>query len=56
MLILGGVYVAFSTVAGLLFPNGPLADYGPPAAAVVLLIVFLVIGRDPDESPRAGER
>ena len=56
VLILGGVYVAFATVAGLLFSNGPLADYGPPAAAVVLLIVFLVIGRDPDESPRAGER
>jgi len=56
VLILGGVYVAFSTVVGLLFPNGPMAEYGPPAVAVLLLIVFLVAGRDPDDSPRAGER
>ena len=56
VLILGGVYVAFSTVVGLLFSNGPMAEYGPPAVAVALLIVFLVAGRDPDDSPRAGER
>ena len=56
MLILGGVYVAFSAAVGLLFPNGPMPEYGPPAVAVLLLIVFLVAGRDPTESPRAGGR
>jgi len=56
VLVLGGVYVAFSAAVGLLFPNGPMPEYGPPAVAVLLLIVFLVAGRDPTESPRAGGR
>jgi hypothetical protein len=47
VLVLGGIYIAFSTVVGLLFPNGPLAEYGPPVLAVTLLVVFLVLGRDP---------
>ena len=47
VLVLGGIYVAFSTIAGLFFANGPLAEYGPPGAAIVLLVVFLVAGRDP---------
>jgi hypothetical protein len=47
VLVLGGIYIAFSTVVGLLFPHGPLAEYGPPAVAVTLLVVFLALGRDP---------
>jgi hypothetical protein len=50
VLVLGGLYVAFSTAVGLLFPHGPIAEYGPPVAAVVLLVVFLVVGRDPSQA------
>jgi len=31
----------------LTFPEGPVADFGPPALALVLAGIFLVIGRDP---------
>ena len=47
VLILGGVYVLFSTAVGLWFRNGPVAEYGPPLMALLLLIVFLVAARDP---------
>jgi len=55
VLILGGVYVAFSTVVGLLFPHGSIAEYGPPVMALVLLAVFLVAARDPVQSPPAKQ-
>ena len=55
MLILGGVYVAFSTVVGLLFSHGSIADYGPPVMALVLLAVFLVAARDPAQRPPARQ-
>ena len=51
VLILGGVYIAFSMVVGVWFPRGPVAEYGPPAMAVLLLIVFLVAARDPAAEP-----
>lgn len=47
VLVLGGVYVVGSSILRLAFPGGPLADYGPPALAVVVAAVFLVAGRDP---------
>ncbi len=55
MLILGGVYLAFSTLVGLFFPHGPIAEYGPPVMALVLLAVFLVAARDPVQSPGARQ-
>jgi hypothetical protein len=54
VLVLGGIYVAFSTVVGLWFHSGPIAEYGPPVVAVVLLIVFLVVGRDPAQAAPRG--
>ena len=52
MLVLGGIYVAGSTIIRLAFPQGPVADFAPPALAVVLAGAFLVLGRDPaTESP-----
>jgi len=55
VLILGGVYLAFSTLVGLFFPHGPIAEYGPPVMALVLLAVFLVAARDPVQSPGARQ-
>jgi hypothetical protein len=47
MLVLGGVFVAGSTIIRIAAPQGFLADYGPPALAVVLAGVFMIVGRDP---------
>lgn len=52
VLILGGIYLAFSTIVGLFFAKGPIAEYGPPAVALLLVVIFLVAGRDPDENAR----
>jgi hypothetical protein len=49
MLVLGGIYVAGSTIIRFAAPQGVVADYGPPAIAVVLAAAFMVFGRDPAE-------
>jgi hypothetical protein len=49
MLVLGGIFVAGSTIVRVATPQGVIADYGPPALAVVLAGVFMVVGRDPSE-------
>jgi hypothetical protein len=51
VLILGGIYVAGSTIIRFAAPEGLLNDYGPPALAIVLAAVFIVVGRDPAEAP-----
>jgi hypothetical protein len=51
VLVLGGVYVLGSTVARLVFQEGPVVDYGLPILAIVLAVVFLFVGRDPAPSP-----
>lgn len=47
MLILGGIFLIGSGIVRLAFLDGPVADFGPPALAIVLGAVFVVIGRDP---------
>jgi hypothetical protein len=47
MLILCGVFLVGSGIVRIAFPQGPVADFGPPALAIVLAAVFLVVGRDP---------
>jgi hypothetical protein len=54
VLILGGIYVAGSTIFRFAAPQGLVADYGPPALAIVLAAVFIVVGRDPAEPSTAG--
>ncbi|MHB8613951.1 MAG: hypothetical protein ACYDAL_16240 [Candidatus Dormibacteraceae bacterium] len=49
MLVLGGIFVAGSTIVRVVAPQGPITDYGPPALAVVLAGVFMIVGRDPSE-------
>lgn len=47
MLILSGIFLIGSGVVRLAFPQGPVADFGPPVLAIVLAAVFVVAGRDP---------
>jgi hypothetical protein len=47
MLVLGGIFVAGSTIIRIAAPQGVIADYGPPAIAIVLAGVFVIVGRDP---------
>jgi hypothetical protein len=53
VIVLGGVYVAVSTIVRLVFREGPIVDFGLPALAIVLAAAFLVLGRDP--SPSTGK-
>ena len=46
-LILGGVYVLVITVVRIVFSEGLVADWGPPALALVLVVIFLILGQDP---------
>lgn len=46
-LVLGGVYLAGSLAIRVLFPSGPVADYGPATLALVLGVVFIIVAQDP---------
>jgi hypothetical protein len=46
-LALAGVYLVCSAVVRIAFPDGPVADFGPPILALALLAVFVVFGQDP---------
>lgn len=50
VLVLGGIYVAASTIARLVFQEGPIVDYGLPVLAIILAVAFLYLGRDPATS------
>lgn len=51
VLVLGGIYVAVSTIVRLVVQQGPVLDFGLPAFAILLAVVFLVVGREPEPSP-----
>ncbi len=53
LIALGAVYVVGSTAVRFLFPDGPVADFGPPALALILLGVFFVLGQDPRPTDRS---
>ena len=46
-LALAGIYVVCSAAIRIFFPEGPVADFGPPVVALVLLAVFVVLGQEP---------
>ncbi len=50
VLVLLGLYVIGSLIIRLVFPSGPVSDWGPPVMAIVMAVVFLVVGQDPRES------
>ena len=53
LIALGAVYVTGSAALRFLFPEGPVADFGPPVLALVLLAVFFVLGQDPRPTDRS---
>jgi hypothetical protein len=55
VLVLGGIYLAGSVIIRLAFPSGPVSDYGPPAMAIVLAVVFVYAGRDPVMPPDTSQ-
>lgn len=54
IVVLGGVYVFANAIVRIVFVQGPVVDWGPPALAVVLGLVFLFIGQDPTGEPGPG--
>ncbi|TMB43416.1 MAG: hypothetical protein E6J53_08420 [Chloroflexi bacterium] len=55
VLVLGGIYFVGSLIIRLVFPNGPASDYGPPALATVLAVIFVYAGRDPVMPPDTSQ-
>lgn len=51
---LGGVFLLGSTLIRIAFQEGPVADYGPAAIAIVLAVIFVFVGRDPVEAATRG--
>jgi hypothetical protein len=49
VVVLLGLYAFGSLIIRLVFPSGPVADWGPPIMATVMAVVFVVIGQDPPE-------
>lgn len=49
ILVLGGIYVFANAIVRVLFQDGAILDWGPPALAVVLALAFVFIGQDPAE-------
>ncbi len=50
VLVLVGLYVMGSLVIRLVFPMGPVADWGPPVLATLMAVIFVIVGQDPRES------
>jgi hypothetical protein len=48
--VLLGLYAFGSLFIRLVFPSGPVADWGPPVMATVMAVVFVFVGQDPKES------
>jgi len=51
VIALAGVYVIISAVIRVFFPNGWVADYGPPGLAILLAGAFLLLAQDPAVPP-----
>jgi len=51
VLALGGVFLLGSSIIRIFFANGAVADWGPPALALVLGGVFVVLAQDPAATP-----
>ena len=47
VLALGGIFLLGSSIVRIFFPNGAVADWAPPALALILGVVFVVLAQDP---------
>ncbi len=61
VLALGGIFLLGSSIIRIFFRDGAVADWGPPALALVLGGVFVVLAQDPASTassthPRAGRK
>jgi peptidoglycan/LPS O-acetylase OafA/YrhL len=45
-LVLGGFYVVAATIARIFFPDTWIETWAPPAVALALAAVFVVLGQD----------
>jgi hypothetical protein len=54
VLALGGIFLLGTSIIRLAFPNGAVADWGPPALALVLGGVFVVLAQDPAATPSSA--
>jgi hypothetical protein len=54
-LALAGIFLVFSGVIRIAFPQGPVADFGPPILALALSAMFVVFGQD-REAPAKPDR
>ncbi len=55
VLVLGGVYLVFSTVVRVFFSEGWVSDYAPPVVALVLAGAFLVLAQEPALPPETKQ-
>jgi len=53
ILVLGGIYVFANAIVRIVFQQGVIVDWGPPALAAVLALLFVFVGQDP-KSAGAG--
>jgi hypothetical protein len=51
LLTLAGAYFVGAAIIRVLFPSGPVSDYGPPILAAVLAGAYLVLAQDPASGP-----
>ena len=54
ILVLGGIYVFANGFVRIVFQQGAIVDWGPPALAVVLGLVFVFLGQDPAGEQASG--
>ncbi|MDQ6919698.1 MAG: hypothetical protein M3Z98_10110 [Candidatus Dormibacteraeota bacterium] len=54
LLTLAGAYFICAAIIRLVFPSGPVSDYGPPAVAIVLAAAYLVLAQDPVSGSGSG--
>ena len=47
LVVLGGVYVFANAIVRVVVQSGPVVEWGPPALAAVLALVFVFAGQDP---------
>jgi len=53
-IVFGGVYVLSSAIARLAFSDTFITDWGLPALALGLVVLFLVLGQNPTEPVKSG--